>query len=427
MKIAVIGGGAAGLMAAAAIVETSPDAEVFIVEKNDSLGNKVIISGGGRCNLTTGFDDVKQVLTRYPRGGKFLTKAMFGFSPKAVRDWFENHGVPVKIEDDMRAFPVSNDGHDVVEVFSEIFIDGKVKVMVNSAVDEIKRNDSGFSIKIKKRSKRLEADKVILTTGGQAYRQTGSTGDGYAFATELGHVITPLAPSLSAFHTQENWPAEVSGLSFPQVRLEVTLNKKKVETTGPMMFTYKGITGPAVFAMSSLVAFEEISESEAMEIEIDLYPENKFNDMQAKLALFIRKNPKKMISSVLGMVVPRALATIICDEVDIDPEKDAGQISKREIEEIIYWVKSVPLNIIARAAGEEFVTAGGVDLSEVNPSTLESKKCPGLYLAGEVLDIDGFTGGFNLQSAWATGRLAGFSAGCQACLTTCRKNASSRA
>ncbi len=403
MKIAVIGGGAAGLMAAATIIESSPEAEVFLIEKNEELGKKVIISGGGRCNLTTGFDDTKQILTKYPRGGKFLTKAMYAFPPKAVRGWFEAHGVPVKIEDDMRAFPVSNDGHDVVGVFEKIFKDANVKVMINSAVEEIKKDKKGFNIKIKKRTKPVIVDKVILTTGGQAYRQTGSTGDGYTFATELGHNITPLAPSLSAFHTYEEWPADVAGLSFKNAELNIG----EEMTTGPIMFTHKGITGPAVFALSSLIAFKELSIKKPLVLAMDIFPELKIDKLNTRLSSFLYNTPKKNLSSVLSLIVPKSLALIICDEIKIDFDKNAGQVSKKEVEEMAEWMKNIPLHIIARAAGEEFVTAGGVDLLEVNPSTMESKKCPGLYLAGEILDIDGFTGGFNLQSAWATGYLAG--------------------
>jgi hypothetical protein len=381
-----------------------------LIEKNDSLGKKVIISGGGRCNLTTGFDDIKQILTKYPRGGKFLSKAMYTSPPKSIRDWFEAHGVPVKIEGDMRAFPISNNGYDVVGVFEKIFSDANVKILLNSAVQKITKKKSGFSIKIKNRPKLLETDKVILTTGGQAYRQTGSTGDGYAFATELGHTITPLAPSLSAFHTEEEWPANVAGLSFKNAGLEIVARGgfgKNWSTNGPVMFTHKGITGPAVFAMSSLIAFEEISATKSLVLTMDIFPDRKIDKLCAELSSLLHENPKKNLSSVLSLPVPKSLAMIICDEVKIGFDKNAGQVSKKEVEVIVEWMKKIPLHIIARAAGEEFVTAGGVDLAEVNPSTMESKKCPGLFLAGEILDIDGFTGGFNLQSAWATGRLAG--------------------
>jgi hypothetical protein len=409
MRVAIIGGGAAGMMAAATIAETSPDAEVVLIEKNDSLGKKVIISGGGRCNVTTGLDDVKEVLTRYPRGGKFLTKAMYAFPPKAMREWMEDHGVPMKIEKDGRAFPQSDDGRDVVRVFLNIFKKANVKVLYKATVEDIKKTKSGFEVKIKNKDKVISFDKIILTTGGQAYRQTGSAGDGYAFAVKLGHSITPLAPSLSAFHTKETWLAKLAGLSFAKVKLEAKAKSdqiKKYVMTGPMMFTHKGITGPAVFAMSSLVAFEKITADNPIKITIDLFPEETLDRINNKFASLIKNNPKKNLVSVLSLMITKSMAGLICDEIGLDPTKTAGQLSKKEMGLITAGMKNVVLHIIARAAGEEFVTAGGVCLNEVDPKTMESKKCHGLYLAGEILDIDGFTGGFNLQSAWATARAA---------------------
>jgi len=199
----------------------------------------------------------------------------------------------------------------------------------------------------------------------------------------------------------------VAGLSFTQVKLEAIVDGEKLATNGPVMFTHKGITGPAVFAMSSLIAFEELSAAHPLLLTIDIFPDLKIDKLNARLSRVLHENPKKNLSSVLSLLVPKSLALIICDEADVEFDKNAGQVSKKEVEAIVEWMKKIPLHIIARAAGEEFVTAGGVDLTGVNPSTMESIKCPGLYLAGEILDIDGFTGGFNLQSAWATGRLAG--------------------
>jgi len=421
--IAIIGGGAAGLMAAATIGEFDSNAEVFLLEKNDELGKKVLISGGGRCNFTTGLDDLRQVLARYPRGDKFLTKAMHAFPPKAMRKWLEDHGVPIKIESDLRAFPKSNDGRDVVRVFEKIFASARVKVMFKSAVQDIEKMKTGFDVTVKGRSEPLEVDKVILATGGQAYRQTGSTGDGYSFATALGHSITPLAPSLSAFYTQESWPVKISGLSFQSAKLDVmNVQRDRVKrddehltTSGAVLFTHKGITGPAVFALSSLVAFETIATDSPLLISIDIFSDRKAADLASNLVLLINKYPKKSLSNVLSSLVPKSFAVIVCEQLKMDPDKAAGQTNKKNIEAIAHWLKNIPLHVAARAAGEEFVTAGGVDLSEVNPSTMESKKCSGLYLAGEILDIDGFTGGFNLQSAWATGRMAGMSAANQSC------------
>jgi len=416
MKVAIIGGGAAGLMAAATLLEADPKAEIFIIDKNDGLGKKVIISGGGRCNVTTGIQDIKVVLTKYPRGSKFLTSAMHKFSPTDVYQWFESHGVPLKIEADSRVFPLSNDGHDVVGIFEKLFKKSDVKLVLNTQVSCIKKIGKSFEVGLNNvetssegvsTTKTLLVDKIILTTGGQAYRQTGSTGDGYAFATSLGHTITELAPSLSALFTQETWPAKVAGLSFQSAELNV---KPPHSTIGPLLFTHKGISGPAVFALSSLVAFEKFDAKHPLEITIDLFPDKKATDLTSSIEAVKLANPKKSWINVLSALVSKSLAEVVCLELKIDGEKKSHDVSKKDLARCVDWLKGVPLHIISRSAGEEFVTAGGVNLKEVDPTTMQSKICSGLYFAGEILDIDGFTGGFNLQASWATGHLAGTSA-----------------
>lgn len=409
MKIAIIGGGAAGLMAATTAREESDEAEIFLIEKNDSLGKKVIISGGGRCNLTTGVENIRQVLTNYPRGSKFLSKAMYTFPPKAVRAWFEDHGVKVKTEKDMRVFPCSNDGRDVVRVFEKLFQQTGVKVLFNANVTGITRQSHGFTIKLKAIKEALEVDKVILTTGGQAYRATGSTGDGYAFAQSLGHTITDLAPGLSALQTLEKWPARVSGLSFSAARFSLA-SDSKITCQGPFIFTHKGISGPAVFALSSLLAFYQFTPEQPVVVKADLFDGMSPDVLLKRTQSNASKYTKKSLCNVLAMLAPKALVEIMLEDLSLEADTQIAMVSKKDLMRCAAWLKAVPLNISARVAGDEFVTAGGVDLAEINPSTMESKICPGLFLAGEILDIDGFTGGFNLQSAWCTGRLAGKSA-----------------
>lgn len=430
MKIAIIGGGAAGLMAAATIAESGVKAEVFIIEKNVELGKKVMLSGGGRCNVTTGLRDIKDVLAKYPRGNRFLSKPMYAFSPLAAYDWFEDHGVPLKIQPDMRVFPVSDRGRDVVGIFEKIFSSAKVDILLNAQVIGIAKAGKSFKILVKDRGEPLRVDKVILTTGGQAYRQTGSTGDGYAFAASLGHSITPLAPSLSAFHTKETWPATLSGLSFQDAEVSASVRSissqvhkvadlrpdgperpdRHFSASGPFLFTHKGISGPAVFALSSLVAFEQIDALRPLPITVDLFPGTSVERLRTLVEEAVADNAKRSFVNMLTTLVPKSLSEIVSVELGLFKNKKAGEVSKKDLGRCVAWLKSIPLHAVARAAGEEFVTAGGVDLSEVDPATMQSKLCPGLYLAGEILDIDGFTGGFNLQSAWATGRSAGKSA-----------------
>lgn len=409
MKLAIIGGGAAGLMAAASALNANPDAQIFLLEKNDGLGKKVIISGGGRCNVTTGITDVREVLKRYPRGKTFLFSAMYQFPPESVYTWFEEHGVPLKIEEDLRVFPQSNNGRDVVGVFEKCFNESDVRIWLKANVIRVEKTEEQFVLTLKEVTEPLIVDRVILTTGGQAYRQTGSTGDGYAFAQSLGHHLTPLAPSLNAFFTSETWPKELSGLSYERA----TISADRVGSpsyTGPFLFTHKGVSGPAVFALSSLVAFEAYDANQPLLIHIDLFPDQTADQLVNVLEEIISRNLRKNFVNILALMVPKSFSEVICRQLEIDGTRNVVEIGRKNFLRVMSWLKAIPLHAIARGAGDEFVTAGGIDLKEVDPSSMESKLCPGLFFAGEILDIDGFTGGFNLQASWATGKLAGESA-----------------
>ena len=374
MKIAIIGGGAAGLMAAATAHETNPEAEIFVIEQNDGLGKKVIISGGGRCNVTTGIEDVRTVLTKYPRGSKFLTTAMYAFAPLKVREWFEARGVPLKCEEDLRVFPVSDDGRDIVRVFERMFASGDVRVMLRARVDGISRVADGFVVKVKQgaESVGLQVDRVILTTGGQAYRHTGSTGDGYAFAMSLGHTLTRLAPSLNAFFTRERWTADISGLSFERARITAKRGGGKgISFVGPFLFTHRGVSGPAVFALSSMVAFERYDNELPLEITVDLFPDITVEGVRERIEQLIEENPSRILQNVLGELVPKSLVEIMMREVGLPAERRVIEVAKKDILRVAQWLKGIPLTVIQRGAGDEFVTAGGVPLEEVDPRTME--------------------------------------------------------
>lgn len=406
MRIGIIGGGAAGLMCTATLHETHPEWEIFLIERNDELGKKVIISGGGRCNVTTGIQDIRNVLKHYPRGSKFLTSAMYGFPPDAVYTWFEAHGVPLKTQADQRVFPVSDNGRDIVRVFDTLFQTQNVHVLLKTHVERVDKKDSQFSLFMKGREEPLMVDKLVLTTGGQAYRHTGSTGDGYAFAVSLGHTLTPLAPSLNAFFTREKWTADVSGLSFESATITAKRGKG-FSFTGPFLFTHKGVSGPAVFALSSLVAFEDYDKTHPLEIKIDLFPHQTLEQLRAQLNTTIEQHGHKQFKTVLALLIPKSLVEILAQQQSLPLQQPADQTNKKTREACLAWLKAIPLTVVQRGAGDEFVTAGGIPLSEIDPSSMESKICPGLYFAGEIMDVDGFTGGFNLQASWATGRLAG--------------------
>lgn len=405
MRVAIIGGGAAGMMSAATINENNPEVEVFLIEKNESLGKKVLISGGGRCNITTGITDIKIALKNYPRGEKFLTSAMHYFSPLAVRAWFLARGVPQKCGEDLRVFPKSDDGRDVLDVFERIFSRHRTKILFKHAVKSIEKNKNGFIINFKEQPP-LEADRVVLALGGEAHRYTGSAGDGYALAESLGHRVSPLAASLYSFVTKEKWPREISGLTIAKSAV-IAKRQKRYRGQGAVLFTHWGVSGPAIFALSSLVAFLNFSPADPLDIFIDLVPDASAEKIIADIKNLARENPKKSFKSILHHFVPRTLAEIISRETGILSLKKNAEVGNSEIEKVGQWLKFLPLHAVRRGAGEELVTAGGVELAEVNPRTMESKICPGLYFVGEILNIDGFTGGFNLQAAWATGRAAG--------------------
>ncbi len=407
--IAVVGAGPAGLMAAAAAAETAPSARIALVDKNPSLGQKLLLTGGGRCNVTTGLDDIRAVLAKYPRGGKFLTSAMHRFPPAAVRAWFEERGVPLKTEADLRVFPRSDDGRDVVAVFERLFAaSARTELRLGGGAVRVRHADGAFVIELKD-SSALAAARLVLAAGGQAYRHTGSTGDGYAFAEALGHSITPLAPSLTSFKTADGWPRRLAGVSVSRARLKAAVGRK-CEFEGPFVFTHQGLSGPAIFAMSSLVAFEKFDEKKPLGLSIDLAPGSGTDELAGRIWDQVAAGSKKNLANVVELGLPRSLIAEICGIAGLDPDKPAGAFGKKEVRRLAVAIKAAPVRISGRGAGEEFVTAGGVDTKDVDPATMGSKICPGLYFAGELLNVDGFTGGFNLQACWATGRLAGQSA-----------------
>lgn len=405
MDIGIIGGGAAGMMCAAVASEKSPRNKVYLIEKNSILGSKVLITGGGRCNLTNLNPDFQKILDSYPRGKNFLKLTMHDFSPKDVFDWFEAHKVPLKVEENFRVFPKSDKSADIVKVFENIFKKNDVRVLLNSDVKKVEKKGKKFIIHFVD-DETLKVDKLVLTTGGSAYKHTGSSGDGYAFAKSLGHTITKLAPSLGAFRLKESWVKNLAGVSFKNSRLKIH-GEKLHEFTGAFLFTHKGVSGPAVFALSSLSAFEVFDERSHLFLNIDFFSDTNYEELTAKINREMNRNPKKSFINILSHFIPKSLAESFCNVADIDCKKPNNEVSKSDRNKIIESLKNSKFEILERSTGDEFVTAGGVSLNGVSSKTMESKICPGLYFAGELLDIDGFTGGFNLQSAWTTGRLVG--------------------
>lgn len=399
MRIGIVGAGAAGLMAAATILEDKKfSGEVLVFEKNFSVGKKILVSGGGRCNVTTGLNDIKEVLKKYPRGEKSLSFVMHHFSPSDVYKWFERHGVGLKIEKDLRVFPNSDDGQDIVGVFVKILKEKRCKLLTGTSVENVKFAKGKFIVNAK-----FELDKLILTTGGNTYSDTGSTGDGYELAKKLGHTITPLAPSLHGFALAEKWLKKLAGLSFQNTKLKL-VGSKTYESEAPFLFTHSGVSGPGIFVLSSLSAYDDLA---GKKIRIDFLPNNSYADLKTELESDIKTHPNRKFANNIDRLVQKSFADMICVETGIGLSKTNSQTSKKELNRVVEFLKNCELTVRGNIPGEEFVTAGGIPLKEVDMKTMQSKKQPGLYFAGEILDIDAFTGGFNLQSAWATGRLAG--------------------
>lgn len=395
-------------MTAATLVELHANAEIHLFERNTHLGAKVIISGGGRCNVTTGITDKKILFGKYTRGGEFLKTALYDFPPEKVKAWFEDHGVPLKIEEDLRVFPRSDDGKDVVRAFENLFKKQNIRIRLKETVTSV-AEDSDKKYLIRTKTEIETFDYVVLTTGGNAYEHTGSKGDGYAFAKSCGHSITKLGPSLNSFLTAEEWPKKLSGVSLESARLETKAEDGKEKTAiGPMIFTHFGISGPATFALSSHLAFTPISKDTPHKIQLMPVAARTQEQWDELLKKTIQDNGPRQIHNLLGDFLPNRFADSILDLAKIPLQKKSAEISKddrRKMAELLSG--KLELTLIQRRPGDEFVTAGGVELSEVDHKTMASKKSPGLYFAGEILDVDGLTGGFNLQASWAMGRLAG--------------------
>lgn len=393
------------MMAAAMAFNQNPKCTVKLFEKNAHLGSKVLISGGGRCNVTTGIFDVKELLKSYPRGAKFLMTAMFQFPPEKVMAWFEEHGVPLKNEKDFRIFPVSNNGKDIVGALEKDLRQKGVEIFYNTAITEVTKDGKQFTV-TSKDGRTFTSDAVILVTGGNTYRHTGSTGDGYAFAEALGHTITPLGPSLNSLIVAEKWIGTLAGVCFEKAGLTLDTYKH----LGAFIFTHRGVSGPAVFALSSYAAHEPISIKTPLRLTVDFFSDEKFETFEHRLFDLIQKNPQKRLANFLDIILPKSLCGVISSLANIKGHIKMGSLTKENRSALAHLLKKFPMTVIGRSSGKEFVTAGGIDLSQINTNTMESKICPGLYCAGEILDIDGFTGGFNLQASWATGALAGSSA-----------------
>lgn len=405
--VIIIGGGAAGMMAA--IAAAGAGHKVCIYEKNEKLGKKIYITGKGRCNVTNACD-TEELFRNVVHNAKFLYSSFYTFTNTDVMDLIEKHGCPLKTERGGRVFPVSDKSSDVIHALTVALRELGVEVELHEEVSGVLAEDGRVSgVRLKRGQKVVPADAVIVTTGGLSYPSTGSTGDGYRFATELGHTITELSPALVPFEAKEAVCKDLQGLSLRNISVQIRNGKKVLyEEFGEMLFTHFGVSGPVLLSASSYVA--STLKKGPLTLSIDLKPALSEEQLDARILRDFEEAKNKQYKNSLNHLLPAKLVPVILERSGIPAEKKVNEITREERHQLVRAMKDFCITLVGlRDYKEAIITQGGVSVREVNPSTMESKKTAGLYFAGEVLDLDAVTGGFNLQIAWSTGYLAGIS------------------
>lgn len=461
-KVIVVGGGAAGMMAALAAADQG--CRVCLIEKNEKLGKKLFITGKGRCNVTNAAD-METLFANVRSNGKFLYSAFTDYDNRAVMDFLEKAGCPLKTERGERVFPVSDHSSDVIAVFQRELKKRKVEILLHTAVKELiwegpeeaaspedgppvddagscteRAGENNLPGKRHAKSRETEksgtkgkaqtaqgkitgvrladgrtlsADGCIVCTGGISYPSTGSTGDGYGFARKAGHQVTETRPSLVPFNIEEKWCSRLMGLSLKNVSLRMNSGGREVyEGFGEMLFTHFGVSGPLVLSASSFYgqSGRKGENSEKAMLYIDLKPALDLEQLDRRLLRDLEANKGKQFKNAWGGLFPASLIPVMVELSGIHPDKKVNEVTREERRRFAALIKKLPLTVTGvRGFEEAIITRGGVSVKEVNPSTMESKKVKGLYFAGEVLDVDALTGGYNLQIAWSTGHLAGSS------------------
>lgn len=403
-KVIVVGAGAAGLMAAGRAAEKGH--EVHLYEKNNRIGKKILITGKGRCNVTND-SDVEGLLDNIPGNPYFMYSAFYQLDSFGLQEFFRNLGLELKVERGKRVFPVSDRSLDVVLALEKYVKQNKVKLHLESPVDSILIEDGKAAGIRLKNGKEEKADGVIICTGGLSYPGTGSTGDGYRFAKAAGHHVTKLYPSLVPLKTAEDWCHELMGLSLKNIEITVKNNKgKKVYTDfGEMLFTHFGVSGPVILSASRHII---LTIEEGYKLYIDLKPAMDEKKLDARILRDFEKFANKDFVNSLDELLPQKLIPVIVQLAGIDPRKKVNSITKEERKRLLGLIKALPLTITGVTGyNEAVVTCGGIETDEIDPSTMESKLVKNLHFAGEVLDVDAYTGGFNLQIAFSTGYTAG--------------------
>ena len=408
-NVIVVGGGAAGMMAAVFAARNGQN--VQLLEKNEKLGKKLFITGKGRCNITNAAD-IEDLFTAVISNPKFLYSGFYSFTNQQVIDFFEELGVKTKIERGERVFPVSDHSSDVIAAFSRELKSLGVSVSLHTEVRELLCEQDKVCGVLLSNGKKMKADAVIVATGGISYPSTGSTGDGYRFAKETGHRVTELLPSLVPMEVRQWYAKELQGLSLRNIEICITDGKKKLyEEFGEMLFTHYGVTGPVILSASSVVG--KTLRKKELTLHIDLKPALSEEQLDKRILREFDANHNKQYKNSIDSLFPAKLKPIMIELSEIEPEKKVNEITKEERQRLVHLIKDFTMTLTGlRSYNEAIITKGGVSVKEIDPGTMESKKMKGLYFAGEVLDLDAVTGGYNLQIAWSTGYLAGINAGC---------------
>lgn len=424
MKVLVIGAGAAGMMAA--ISAAYEGNEVIVYEHNEKPGKKIYITGKGRCNITNACE-TEELFPKIMSNSKFMYSAIYNFTNQDAIDMFNRLGCPTKVERGDRVFPVSDKSSDVISALQREMKKNNVKIYYNTNVEDICIEEGKFvAIKVSQNGKKMKVngDKLIIATGGLSYPSTGSTGDGYEFARKLGHTVTELRPSLVPYNLKGSEYRELQGLSLRNVDLTIKVNDKKIyKDMGELLFTHFGISGPLVLSSCPILIKEldkinnknkkkkakgQDVDNIDVKLSIDLKPALTVEQLDGRILRDFEKNINKNFSNSLDELLPKKLIPIVIRRSNIDPNKKVSFVTKDERNKLVSVIKNLDYEFLSfRGYAEAIITKGGVSVKEINPSTMESKIVKGVFFAGEILDVDAVTGGYNLQIAWSTGYLAG--------------------
>ena len=406
MRVLVVGGGPAGMMAA--IQAAKQGNAVTLLEQNEKLGKKLFITGKGRCNVTNDCD-VTELFDSVVSNKKFLYSAFYSFSNQDVKDFFEEQGLRLKVERGRRVFPASDKSSDVIKALGNALKKLEVKIRLRTRVDKVlTENDIVCGVRLSD-GECLNADKVILATGGVSYKSTGSDGSGLVMAEKLGHQVTNLRPGLVGMCTNEAWVRDMQGLTLKNVAVSIGKKQGKkplYEDFGELLFTHYGVSGPMILSASSRLGDE--LEKEDLYIKIDLKPALSKEQLDSRILRDFEERKNADLSNAMVHLLPKSMIPVMLHVCGLDPAKKVNEVTRGEREQLVKGMKEFPLTINGlRDIQEAIITRGGVTVKEVDPSTMESKIVKNLYLAGEMLDLDALTGGYNLQIAWSTGYLAG--------------------